>query len=117
MQQALPSGMQGSNLGLASQGAGKGSNNPVYSQVYTKANTTFERRFFETKFSGFFRLVPSDQEKDLVVAIKTPKQEIVGVRISRISATEIHLQTKSGSEVGVPFSEIAEVSVKSKSAK
>jgi len=38
-------------------------------------------------------------------------------RISRISATEIHLQTKQGAEVGVPFSEIAEVAVKPKSAK
>jgi hypothetical protein len=117
MQQALPSGMQASSLGLAAHGAGKGGGNPVYSQVYTKANTTFERRFFETKFTGFFRLVPSDQEKDLVIAVKTPKQEILGVRVSRISATEVHFQTKQGAEVGVPFSEIAEVSVKPKGAK
>ena len=117
MQQALPSGMQGSGLGLASHGAGKGGGNPVYSQVYTKANTTFDRRFFETKFTGFFRLVPSDQEKDLVIAIKTAKQEITAVRISRISATEIHLQTKSGSEVGIGFGEIAEVAVRPKGAK
>ncbi len=117
MQQALPSGMQASNLGLAAHGGAKGGGNPAYNQVYTKANTTFERRFFETKFTGFFRLVPSDQEKDLVVAIKTAKQEIQGVRISRISATEIHLQTKQGAEVGVPFAEIAEVAVKPKSAK
>ena len=117
MQQALPSGMQAGNLGLAAHGAAKGGGNPVYNQVYTKANTTFERRFFETKFTGFFRLVPADQEKDLVVAIKTAKQEIIGVRISRISATEVHLQTKQGAEVGVPFSEIAEVAVKPKSGK
>jgi ribosomal protein S18 acetylase RimI-like enzyme len=117
MQQALPSGMQGSSLGLASQGGGKASGNPVYNQVYTRANTTFERRFFETKFTGFFRLVPSDQEKDLVIAVKTAKQEILGVRISRISATEVHFQTKQGAEVGVPFGEIAEVAVKPKSAK
>jgi hypothetical protein len=109
--------MQAINLGLASQGGNKGGGNPAYTQVYTKANTTFERRFFETKFSGFFRLVPSDQEKDLVIVIKTPKQEVVATRISRISATEFHLQSKSGAEVSVPFSEIAEVSVKPKSAK
>ncbi len=117
MQQALPSGMQGSSLGLAAHGAGKGGGNPVYNQVYTKANTTFERRFFETKFTGFFRLVPSDAEKDLVIAIKTAKQEILAVRISRISASEIHFQTKTASEVGVPFGEIAEVSVRPKGAK
>jgi hypothetical protein len=117
MQQALPAGMQGSGLGLASHGGAKGGGNPAYNQVYTKANTTFERRFFETKFTGFFRLVPSDQEKDMVIAIKTAKQEIVGVRISRISATEVHLQTKAGAEVGVGFGEIAEVAVRPKGAK
>jgi hypothetical protein len=117
MQQALPAGMQGSSLGLAAHGQAKGGGNPVYNQVYTKANTTFDRRFFETKFTGFFRLVPSDQEKDLVIAIKTPKQEIIGTRISRISATEVHLQTKTAAEVGVPFSEIAEVAVRPKGAK
>ncbi len=117
MQQALPGNLQGSGLGLAAQGGAKAAAGNAYSQVYTKANTTFERRFFETKFTGFFRLVPSDAEKDLVIAIKTAKQEILGVRISRISATEVHLQTKTNSEIGVPFSEIAEVSVRPKGAK
>jgi hypothetical protein len=116
MQQALPSGLQGSGLGLAAQGA-KAGGNPTYNQVYTKGNTTFDRRFFETKFTGFFRLVPSDAEKDLVIAVKTAKQEIIAVRISRISATEVHLQTKQATEIGVPFTEIAEVAVRPKSAK
>ena len=116
MQQALPSGMQASNLGLAAaaHGGAKPGTNPVYSQVYNRSNTTFDRRFFETKFSGFFRLVPADAEKDLVIAVKTAKQEIIAVRISRISAAEVHLQTKQASEVGVPFGEIAEVSVRPK---
>jgi hypothetical protein len=117
MQQALPAGMQASGLGLAAQGGAKGGANAAYNQVYTRANTTFDRRFFETKFTGFFRLVPSDAEKDMVIAIKTAKQEILGVRISRISATEVHVQTKTAAEVGVPFSEIAEVSVRPKGAK
>lgn len=118
MQHALPAGMQGGGLGLAAQGGGaKGGGNPAYNQVYTKANTTFDRRFFETKFTGFFRLVPSDAEKDLVIAVKTAKQEIIAVRISRISAGEVHFQTKQASEVGVGFGEIAEVSVRPKGAK
>ncbi|HTG44317.1 MAG TPA: hypothetical protein VK633_07275, partial [Verrucomicrobiae bacterium] len=118
MQQALPSGMQGSGLGLAAAGqAGAKGGNPVYSQVYNRSNSTFDRRFFETKFTGFFRVVPSDAEKDLVMSIKTPKQEVLGVRVSRISSNEIHFQTKQGAEVSVPFAEITEVSVKPKGAK
>ncbi len=75
MQQALPQGMAGSNLGLAATGAGaKGGGNPTYSQVYNRSNSTFDRRFFETKFTGFFRVIPSDAEKDMVMVIKTPKK-------------------------------------------
>ncbi|HEX7862728.1 MAG TPA: hypothetical protein VF773_20510 [Verrucomicrobiae bacterium] len=119
MQQQLPSGMQGGGLGLAGGGApaGKAAANPAYSQVYNRSNTTFDRRFFETKFTGFFRVVPADPEKDLVMVIKTPKQEIAATRVSRITANEIHLQLQRGSEASVAFGEITEVSVRPKGAK
>lgn len=119
MQQALPTGMGGGGLGLAGGGAapGKAAANPVYSQVYSRSNTTFDRRFFETKFTGFFRVAPAEPEKDLVIVVKTPKQEIVAVRISRISASDIHLQLQRGSETTVGFGEITEVSVRPKGSK
>lgn len=108
-----------SSLGLAGGGqpAGKAAGNPAYSQVYNRSNTTFDRRFFETKFSGFFRVVPADPEKDLVIVVKAAKAEYRAVRISRISGAEVHLQTQSNAEVSVPFAEIAEISVKPKAAK
>ena len=119
MQQALPSGMQGSGLGLAGGGApaAKAAANPAYAQVYNRSNTTFDRRFFETKFTGFFRVAPAEPEKDLVIVIKTPKQEFVASRVSRISANEIHFQLQRGSEQAVGFGEITEVSVRPKGAK
>jgi hypothetical protein len=119
MQQALPPGMQSSGLGLAGGGApaGKAAANPAYSQVYNRSNSTFDRRFFETKFTGFFRVAPAEPEKDLVIVCKTPKQEIAAVRVSRISANEIHFQLQRGSEQAVPFGEITEVSVRPKGAK
>jgi hypothetical protein len=118
MQQALPSGLAGSGLGLAAAGAAAKGGNPVYSQVYNRSNTTFDRRFFETKFTGFFRVVPSEAEKDLVMIIKTPKKELVATRVSRISANEVHFQLQQGgAETNVPFGEITEVSVRAKGAK
>ena len=119
MQQALPSGMQASSLGLAGGGAAapKAVANPAYSQVYSRTNTTFDRRFFETKFTGFFRVAPAEPEKDLVIVVKTPKQEYVAARVSRISASEIHFQLQRGTEASVPFGEITEVSVRPKGAK
>lgn len=119
MQQNLPAGMQASSLGLAGGGApaGKAAANPAYSQVYNRTNTTFDRRFFETKFTGFFRVAPAEPEKDLVIVVKTPKQEIVAARVSRISANEVHFQLQRGAEASVAFGEITEVSVRPKGAK
>jgi hypothetical protein len=97
--------------------AGKAAANPAYSQVYNRSNSTFDRRFFETKFTGFFLVAPAEPEKDLVIVVKTPKQEIAAVRVSRISANEIHFQLQRGAEQAVPFGEITEVSVRPRSAK
>lgn len=119
MAQALPSGLQPSSLGLAAHGkpgAGPAAGS-AYGQVYTRANISFDRRFFETKFTGFFRVVPGDAEKDLVMVIKTAKTEIVATRISRISAAEIHFQTQRNTEASVPFGEMTEVSTRPKGAK
>ncbi|HEV8543125.1 MAG TPA: hypothetical protein VGR78_12085 [Verrucomicrobiae bacterium] len=119
MQQALPSGMAVSSLGLASAGhGGKGGGNAAYNQVYTRANTTFDRKFFESKFTGFFRVIPVEPEKDLVIVIKTAKQEFIGTRISRISGSEVHFQLqRGGAEASVPFGEITEVLIRPKGAK
>lgn len=106
-------GMQ-SNLGLK-QDAKPGKPGQDL-QVYKRADTNFDRRFFETKFTGFFRVVPSDP--DMVLVVKTAKQEYVARRISRISMTEVHLQLLRGNtEVAVAFGEMAEVQVRHKDAK
>ncbi len=85
-------------------------------QVFKRDEVTFDRRFFETKFSGFFRMMPSDPDKVLV--FRTAKAEIVGRRISRISANEIHVQLLRGtSEAAIGFGEINEVILRHKDAK
>ncbi len=109
-----------SGLGLAAghdAAAAKGAN-PAYAQVYNRTNTSFDRRFFETKFTGFFRVVPAEAEKDLVLVIKAAKNEYIAKRITRISMIELHLALQRGNtEVNVPFGEIVEVSVRHKDAK
>jgi hypothetical protein len=85
-------------------------------QVFNRTDTTFDRRFFETKFTGFFRVVPADP--DMVLVVKTAKNEYVARRISRISGNEVHLQLLRGNtEVGVAYGEIAQVQVRHKDAK
>jgi hypothetical protein len=111
--QAKVEGMQ-SSLGLAAhQKAGP---KAADVQVFKRTEITMDRRFFETKFAGFFRMVP--ENPDMVLAVRTAKQEYVARRISRISSNEVHLQLLRGNtEVGVPFGEISEVQVRHKDAK
>jgi hypothetical protein len=107
-------GMQ-SNLGLAAHQKG-GPKQDSTAQVYKRTEVTMDRRFFETKFAGYFRMVP--ENPDMVLVVKTAKQEYVARRISRISSNEVHLQLLRGNtEVGVPFGEISEVMVRHKDAK
>jgi hypothetical protein len=86
---------------------------------YQRGQFTFNRRFFETKFPGFFGVVRRDAEKDLVLVIKSARGEYTGQRISRIAAGDLHLQVQRGhasEEVLIPFQEIQEIRLKHKDA-
>jgi hypothetical protein len=88
-------------------------------QVFTRGKFTFNRRFIETKFSGFFGVVRRDADKDLVLTIKSARGEPTVQRISRITGNEMHIEVrKSGAtqEITVPFTEITEVQIKHKDA-
>jgi hypothetical protein len=88
-------------------------------EVYQRGEYTFNRRFIETKFAGFFGVVRRDAEKDKVLVIKSGRGEYKGQRISRIAANDLHLQVQRGhasEEVLIPFQDIQEIRVKHKDA-
>jgi hypothetical protein len=86
--------------------------------TYTRNDTTFDRRFFETKFPGFFRVVLGDAEKDFVLVIRTVRDEYVAQRIARITAREMHIQLRGTTiELVIPFGEITQVQVRHKDAR
>jgi hypothetical protein len=110
---------QGGGLGLAKavkeEGSGGGAMTPG---VFKRGDFTLNRRFVETKFSGFFRVVPIEAERDLVLVIRTNKNEFVAKRVSRISANEMHVQLLHGAvEQQVPFADIVEFQIRHKDAK
>ncbi len=85
--------------------------------VYARGQTTFNRRFFETKFAGFMKVVPGEAEKDKVIHIKSARGEYTGQRLSKVEPNEVFLQIRKGvatEDVMIPFSEIYEVTVKHK---
>jgi hypothetical protein len=88
--------------------------------VYQRGQYTFNRRFIETKFAGFFGVIRRDAERDMVMVVKSARGEYVGQRISRIAANDLHLQVQRGhatEEVMIPFVEIKEIVVRHKDAK
>jgi len=88
---------------------------PPEMEVFQRGQFMFNRRFFETKFSGFFGIVRREADKDKVLQVKTPRALFVAERISRIAANEIHFEVLRGDlrqEVMVPFAEIQEIQLK-----
>jgi hypothetical protein len=88
--------------------------------TYQRGQFTFNRRFFETKFPGFFAVIRRDADRDMVLVIKSSRGEYTGQRISRIAANDLHLQVQRGhasEEVMIPFVEVQEIKLKHKDAK
>lgn len=84
-------------------------------QVFSRGQYTFNRRFFETKFPGFFGMVRREAERGLVLVFKTSRGEFIAHRITRIAAGDLHVDVVHGSkteEVMISFPEIQEVQLK-----
>ena len=87
--------------------------------TFQRGQFTFNRRFFETKFSGFFSTVRRDHDRDMVLVFKSPRGQHVGHRISRIAANDLHIEEHHGAaikEVQIHFQEIQEIVLKHKDA-
>ena len=98
----------------------KDENEAPATQTFQRGQYTFNRRFIETKFPGFFGVVRREADRDLVLVIKSARGEYTAQRISRIAANDLHLQVQRGhasEEVMIPFQEIQEIQLKHKSAK
>lgn len=85
--------------------------------IFQRGQFTFNRRFIETKFAGFFSVVKRDADKDMVLLVKSARGQYIAERISRIAANDMHLQVRRGAateEVMVPFQEIQEIRLQHK---
>jgi hypothetical protein len=88
-------------------------------QVFQRGQFMFNRRFFETKFSGFFSTIRRPAEKDLVLVIKTARAQLIVQRITRIATNEAYFEVLQGAarqEMMVPFADIQEIQIKHKDA-
>jgi hypothetical protein len=88
-------------------------------QIFQRGQFTFNRRFIETKFSGFFGMTRHGASKDMVLIVKTGRAQHIVERISRIAANDAHFEVLVGAarqEIMVPFGEIQEIQLKHKNA-
>ncbi len=113
---APPAGDPGQGgLRVAGSEGGHATGEIPQTQVFRRGAFTFNRRFFETKFPGFFGIVHREAEKDMALVIQSARGYYIVHRISRIAANELHVQVHKGAateEVMIPFSEVQEVQLK-----
>jgi hypothetical protein len=86
-------------------------------EKYARGQYTFNRRFFETKFPGFFSVVRREADRDMVLIFRAARGTYEAQRITRVSMNDLHIQVVKGAaseEVVIPFIEIQEVTVKHK---
>jgi hypothetical protein len=84
-------------------------------EVYSRGKTTFNKRFFETKFPTFFGMTRREEDRAKMLFFKTQKGDYIAQRITRVTPAEIHIQTDHGGatiEVSFAFPEILEVILK-----
>lgn len=87
--------------------------------IFKRGQFTFNRRFIETKFPGFFGVVRRDADKGMVLVIKSSRGDYACDRISRIAANDMHIEIHRGTaseEVMIRFQEIQEIRLKHKDA-
>ncbi len=88
-------------------------------QIFQRGQFTFNRRFFETKFSGFFGAVRHGAEKNQTLLVKTSGGQFAVERITRISASDVHFEIVQGGahqEIMLPFAQIIEIQLQPKAA-
>ena len=103
----------GAGLQLARETPAPAAAKPAEPTVFKKGEYVFNRRFFETRFSSFFGMVRRDKSKVLI--LKTAKQQYVVNRITRITATDMHVEVQKGAgveEIPLSFTEIVEVELR-----
>ncbi|MDB6054969.1 MAG: hypothetical protein JWN25_2492 [Verrucomicrobiales bacterium] len=87
---------------------------PADVQIFSRKDFTFNKRFFETKMPGFFRVVLSEADQQKVIYVKSARGNFVGQRITKVSPSDLTLQIfkeNVTADESIPFNEIQEVSI------
>jgi len=84
-------------------------------QVFQRGQFTFNKRFIETKFSGYFGMARTGEAKNFDFFVRTAAGTFEVNRITRIAANDVHVETVQGGtvrEILVPFGDIQEIQLR-----
>ncbi len=92
---------------------------PPAGQIFKRGQFTFNRRFIETKFAGFFREPRTGADANSDMIIKTAAGEFGIERITRIDVADMNVEIAAHGarqEFTVPFADIQEIQLNPKTA-
>jgi ribosome maturation factor RimP len=84
-------------------------------QVFARGKFTFNKRFIETKFVGYFG-TPRGEALKFTMEVKTASAQFAVARIMQVSATEVIFETAQPAQVTVPLNDIMEIKLTPKPA-
>ena len=82
-------------------------------QIFARGKFTFNKRFVETKFAGFFGELKGDA-LTFTMEVKTSKDQFAVERIMQVSATEVIFDTAQRGQVTALLADIQEVKLNPK---
>ena len=88
-------------------------------KYFKRGEFNINRRFIETKFAGFFRAIPNDEDRDLSLVIKSARGDFAGRRILKITNTDLTFQVPKGEasvDEVIPLNDVFEIQIRHKDA-
>ena len=88
-------------------------------KIFKRGQFNLNRRFVESKFAGFFRAVPGENEKDMVLVVKAAQGEFISNRITKATNTEVTFAVSKGEgdafmDKVIPLNDLLEIKLKHK---
>ena len=88
-------------------------------QIFKRGEVTFNRRYLETKFAPFFKLIPGEKEKDMLLIFFTTGGDYIGKRINKVTQSDLTLVIQKESafcDIEIAINDIREIHIRHKDA-
>jgi hypothetical protein len=86
-------------------------------KLFKRGQFNLNRRFVESKFAGFFRAVPGENEKDMVLVVRAAQGEFISNRILKATNTEVTFAVSKGDafmDKVIPLNDLLQIVLKHK---